>query len=109
MKIMAVQGLGSGDIGFISAKGMFRGSYISAGVLPPAPGLQDVLPNILPPYTGLGHTGNIGKVKFGSIDGSATDDFGLWAASDIKQVKAGKLKFTTTDPQLCFCVEDNLG
>jgi len=78
-------------------------------VLPPAPGLQDVLPGVQPPYTGLGYTGNIGKVKFGAIDQNATGDFGVWAASEIKSVKAGKIKYTQTDPQLHFNVEANLG
>ena len=109
MNVGGMPGLGSGDIGSISAKGIFQDSYISAGVLPPAPQLQEVLPNVLPPYIGLGYTGNIGKVKFGAIDLNATHDFGLWAASEIDQVKAGKLKFTATDPQRHFCVEENLG
>jgi len=109
MNVGGMQGLGSGDIGAIMAQGIFQDSYISAGVLPPVPELQDVLPDVFPPYTGLGNTGNIGRVKFGSIHLNATDDFGLWAASDIKSVKAGKIKFTATEPQLHFCVEGNLG
>ncbi|MCP4709011.1 MAG: hypothetical protein GY869_10325, partial [Planctomycetes bacterium] len=109
INIGGMQGLGSGDIGSISAKGIYQGSYISAGVLPPTPELQDVLPGVLPPYTGLGYTGKIGRVKFGSIDVSATDEFGLWAASEIKLVKAGKIKYIETDPQRHFYVEGNLG
>ena len=104
-----IEALGSGDIGAISVKGLFQASYISAGVLPPVPELQDVLPGVLPPYYGLGNTGNIGKVKFAAIDQNAAGAFGLWAATDIKAVKAGKTIFTQTNPQLHFHVEPNLG
>jgi len=104
-----MQGLGDGDLGSVIAKGNFVGSYLSAAVLPPTPELQDVLPGVQPPYTGLGYMGNIGKVKFGAVDQNATSDFGLWAASDIKSVKVGKIKYTQTDPQLHFNVAAHLG
>ena len=109
MGVGGMQGLNNGDLGSVIAKGYFVGSYLSAGVLPPAPDLQDVLPGVQPPYTGLGYIGHIGRVKFGAIDQDATRDFGLWAAAEIQSVKAGKIKYTQTDPQLHFIVEANLG
>ncbi|MCP4710550.1 MAG: hypothetical protein GY869_18150 [Planctomycetes bacterium] len=109
MSIGGMQGLNNGDLGSVIGKGNFVGSFLSAGVLPPTPDLQDVLPGVQPPYTGLGYVGNIGKVKFGAIDQNATGDFGVWAASEIKSVKAGKIKYTQTDSQLHFVVEDYLG
>ncbi|KPK77273.1 MAG: hypothetical protein AMJ79_03765 [Phycisphaerae bacterium SM23_30] len=102
-------GLGSGDVGSVSVTGTFSESYISAGVLPPAPNLTDVLPGVLPPYSGLGYHGNIGKVKLGAIDQFAADDFGLFAAETIKPVKVGKITYTQSDPLLHFMVEDLLG
>ncbi|MCP4710592.1 MAG: hypothetical protein GY869_18365, partial [Planctomycetes bacterium] len=104
-----MQGLNNGNIGGITAKGAFIRSYISAGVLPPSSELPNVLPGVQPPYTSLGYTGYIGNVKFGAIDQNANADFGLWAATEIKSVKAGNIKFIDSAPSLHFMVEDNLG
>ncbi|KPK71964.1 MAG: hypothetical protein AMJ79_16120 [Phycisphaerae bacterium SM23_30] len=104
-----MEGLSSGSIGKITAKGDFTGSYISAGVLPDAPDIQSVFPGVYPPYWGFGYTGDIGKVKFKTIDLNADEDFGLWAAGTIKPVKVKNLKITETVPELHFCVEGNLG
>ena len=103
-----MQGVGNGDVLSVSVSGSFNESYISAGVLPPVPDLQDVLPGVQPPYTGLGHTGSIGKVKFGAVDQNATADFGLFAATDIMPIKVGKTKLTETDPAFNphFLIED---
>ncbi|KPK77737.1 MAG: hypothetical protein AMJ79_02260 [Phycisphaerae bacterium SM23_30] len=109
MSYGTTQGVSDGEVGTVFVKGTFSESYISAGVLPPVPDLLIVLPNVVPPYTGLGYTGNIGKVRFGAIDQNATDDFGLFAATNIKPVKVGNTTYTETDQQLHFNVEDNLG
>ncbi|MCP4707019.1 MAG: hypothetical protein GY869_00210, partial [Planctomycetes bacterium] len=106
-----MQGVGDGDVLAVSVSGNFFGSFISAGVLPPVPDLQDVLPGVQPPYTGLGYTGNIGKVKFGAVDQNATADFGLFAATDILPIKVGKTTLTKTDPAFNphFLIEDQQG
>lgn len=101
--------LGDGQVNQVTANGTFIGSCISAGVLPPVSSLPVVLPGVQPPYTGLGHSGNIGKVKFGAIDQNATDDFGLYAANEIKPVQIGTQTFNESNLALKFFLEDNLG
>ncbi|KPK78251.1 MAG: hypothetical protein AMJ79_00125 [Phycisphaerae bacterium SM23_30] len=109
MSYGTIQGVGDGDVGSITVRGAFSDSFISAAVLPPVPQLMDVLPNVAPPYIGLGYSGNIGKVKFGAIDMNADDDFGLYAADSIKPVKVGNVTFMDSDPLLHFMIEDFLG
>ncbi|KPK75312.1 MAG: hypothetical protein AMJ79_11610 [Phycisphaerae bacterium SM23_30] len=109
LNVGGMDGLGSGNIGSISAKGMFADSYISAGVLPSAPDIQAILPGVSPPYSGFGFTGEIGKVKFGSLDQNASDEFGLWAAGPITLFKAGGVRYYESDPLLNLILEGDLG
>ena len=82
---------GSGNVASVVAKGMFARSYIGAGSLPSSPLTDSVQLSVGLPYNGS--YGNIGKVKFGSVDfNNASQDFGLFAATDIRPFKIGKDK-----------------
>ncbi len=79
--------LGSGSINSVFAKGMFSGSYISAGALPFSP-----LTNTLPNAGTFMDSGSVHKLKFGSIDyDNNGDPFGILAATEIKPFKVGRL------------------
>ncbi len=85
--LQAVDGVdnpGSGNIKSVGAKGIFSKSYISAGTLPVVPQTEDILLS-LPPADGT-----IGSVKLSSIDLETTENYGLYASTDIKSVKIGK-------------------
>ena len=97
---------GGGDVltgGFVqsvTAKGTFAQSYVAAGVLPSTP-LTDFLPDV-----GQAEDfGNIGKIKFGAVDLNSPNDFGLYAATEIKPFKIGK-ETGVTDPP--FYVQGNM-
>jgi len=87
----------------VAAKGVFARSYITAGVEPafypvePAP-----IPNVIAPID----FGEIGKIKFGEVDLTSPDDFGLYAATDINSIKVKDGPSATEPP---FFVEDMNG
>jgi hypothetical protein len=88
--------LGSGNVLKVLVKGQFVRSFIGAGVLPVAPLTNDVLPNFGEPYVAI--AGSIGRVKFGQVDYlDSAFDFGLFAATDIKPFKIGKIPAQTQD------------
>jgi len=91
---------GVGDIKSVTAKGRFAGSYICAGTLVYTSETSDALTNKLP-YI---NSGSIGKVKFGSIEFEAAENFGLFAATEIKPFKAGGETFTSGDSRYQFHV-----
>ena len=74
---------GSGSVLSVTAKGTFDQSYVAAGVLPSTPD-TDFLFGIGVPED----FGEIGKVSFGVVDPlTSPNEFGLYAATDIKSVK----------------------
>jgi hypothetical protein len=79
---------GSGDIGLVRVGGQFARSYVCAGVLPYTSATVADLPDMQPL---VGEYGSIGQVRFGSVDYyNASEDFGLFAATEIKSFKVGK-------------------
>ena len=86
---------GSGNIKSVTAKGDFVRSYVCAGTLPYNSETMAALTDGLP-FNGI--FGSIGKVKFGGIDYlNATEEFGLFAVTDIKPFKIGKDKAEPRD------------
>ena len=80
---------GSGNVGTVIAKGQFARSYICAGVLPQMPFVDSVLLDVGIPYAAS--SGTIGRVSFNRIDLDADTDFGLYAASEIKPFRIGRI------------------
>ena len=76
---------GSGDIKSVSVSGTFSESYLLAGVLPEVGYLSSTGAS---PY--IGDYGSIQKVKFGAVDYSSNEIFGVFAAGQIKPFKIGR-------------------
>lgn len=78
--------LHGGNVGSITATGLFARSYVSAGILPNSDA-TDHLPDV-------GETsgfGTIGRIKFGSIDYyNAENYFGIFASTEAKPFKIGR-------------------
>ena len=86
---------GNGNIKSVTAKGNFVRSYLCAGTLPYTSETMAALTDGLPFNSNFG---SIGKVKFGDIDYlNATEEFGLYAVTDIKPFKIGKEKAEPRD------------
>ncbi len=78
-----------GEISSVTIKGLYSGSYITAGVMPNAAGNFYVLSGSDPLYT---RTGSIGTVKLGSVNTS--NNLAIAAHTEIDRILAGK---TTID------------
>jgi lamin tail-like protein/Big-like domain-containing protein len=93
--------LGSGSVLAVTAKGTFDQSYVAAGVLPSTPDTDFLLGVGVPE-----DFGEIGKVSFGIVDPISSDDFGIFAATNIKSVK---VKDGPSETESQFIVEDMNG
>jgi len=93
--------LNSGSVLSVVAKGTFAESYVAAGTLPSAP-----LTNFLPSVGEAEDFGAIGKVSFGIVNPISADDFGIFAATDIKSVK---VKNGPSETESQFIVADMNG
>ncbi len=76
-----------GDIGSVAVSGVFASSYLLAGALPEV----SLIANSALSAPWFAPTGAIGSVKFGQINYTNDEPFGLFAATAIKPFKVGNV------------------